>query len=102
MEGIVYVRLNNAVFSGVPEGGRMKEQSENEWNENNEELSAKEIAELLEEENLSEEELNGVLKSVKIFCKVAYELFAAQQNNQECEIINLKKEVLNEELKEAA
>jgi hypothetical protein len=80
----------------------MKEHSENEWNENNEEVSAKEIAELLEEENLSEEELNGVLKSVKIFCKVAYELFAAQQNNQESEIINLKKEVLNEELKEAA
>ena len=102
MEGIAYVRLNNAVFSGVQEGGRMKKQSGNEWNENNEEISAKEIAELLEEENLSEEELNGVLKSVKIFCKVAYELFAAQQNNQECEIINLKKEVLNEELKEAA
>ncbi|MBK7667734.1 MAG: hypothetical protein IPJ32_10570 [Sphingobacteriaceae bacterium] len=45
----------------------MKEHCEKEWNENNEELSAKEIAELLEDENLSEEELNGVLKSVKIF-----------------------------------
>lgn len=80
----------------------MKEHCEKEWNENNEELSAKEIAELLEDENLSEEELNGVLKSVKIFCKVAYELFAAGQNNQECEIVNLKKENITEELKEAA
>ena len=69
----------------------MTESFEKEQIKNNEELSAKEIAELLEEENLSEEELNGVLKSVKIFCKVAYELFAAQQNNQECEIINFKK-----------
>lgn len=80
----------------------MKEHCEKEWNENNEELSAKEIAELLEEENLSEEELNGVLKSVKIFCKVAYELFAAQQNDQECEVVNLKEEVQEYILKEVA
>ncbi|CAN5645467.1 hypothetical protein BH11BAC2_BH11BAC2_11200 [soil metagenome] len=80
----------------------MTEYCEKEQIKNNEELSAKEIAELLEEENLSEEELIGVLKSVKIFCKVAYELFAAQQNNQECEIVNLKEEVQNYELKEVA
>ncbi len=80
----------------------MRVQSENEWNENNEELSAKEIAELLNEENLSEEELNGVLKSVQIFCKVAYELFAAGQNDQECEVISIKKENRIEALKEAA
>jgi hypothetical protein len=80
----------------------MTEYWEKEQIKNNEELSAKEIAELLEEENLSEEELIGVLKSVKIFCKVAYELFAAQQNNQECEVVNLKEEVQEYKLKEVA
>ena len=76
----------------------MKENSEKEWSENNDELSPKEIAELLGENNLSEEELNGILKSVNIFCKVAYEIFAEQQNKKECEIINLN----HEELKQAA
>lgn len=76
----------------------MKENCEKEWSENNDELSPKEIAELLGENNLSEEELNGVLKSVNIFCKVAYEIFAEQQNKKECEIINLN----HEELKQAA
>lgn len=76
----------------------MKENSEKEWSENNDELNQKEVANLLEENNLSEEEINEVLKSVKIFCKVAYEIFAEQQNNKECEIINLN----YEELKEAA
>jgi len=76
----------------------MKENCEKEWSENNDELSPKEIAELLGENNLSEEELNGILKSVNIFCKVAYEIFAEQQNKKECEIINLN----HEELKQAA
>lgn len=76
----------------------MKENSEKEWSENNDELSPKEVAELLGENNLSEEELNNVLKSVNIFCKVAYQIFAEQQNKTECEVINLN----HEELKEAA
>lgn len=76
----------------------MKENCEKEWSENNDELSPKEIAELLGENNLSDEELNGILKSVNIFCKVAYEIFAEQQNKKECEIINLN----HEELKQAA
>lgn len=53
-------------------GGKMKK----EWNENEDELTPVVIGKLLEEDNLSEEELNAVLKSVKIFCKVAYEIFA--------------------------
>ena len=37
-----------------------------EWNENEDELTPVVIGKLLEEDNLSEEELNAVLKSVKI------------------------------------
>ena len=70
----------------------MKEDSEKEWSENNDELSPKEVAELLGENNLSEEELN----SVNIFCKVAYQIFAEQQNKKECEVINLNYEGLKE------
>ncbi len=76
----------------------MKENSEKEWSENNDELSPKEVAELLGENNLSEDELNNVLKSVNIFCKVAYQIFAERENKKECEVINLNEE----ELKEAA
>lgn len=74
-----------------------------DWNENDEELNSEVIGKLLEENNLSEEELNAVLKSVKFFCKVAYEIFAEQESNYDKKIIQLHiDELQNEELKEAA
>ena len=85
----------SAVFIGRQKGGKM----EKERNENDDELTPEVIGKLLEEDNLSEEELNAVLKSVKIFCKVAYEIFAEQESDHEKKIIQLHND---DELKEAA
>ena len=85
----------SAVFIKRQKGGKM----EKDWNENDNELTPEVIGKLLGEDSLSEEELNAVLKSVKIFCKVAYEIFAEQESDHEKKIIQLHNE---SELKEAA
>ncbi len=40
------------------------------------ELNISKAKEILQDENMSDEELNKVINAVEIFCKVAYELYA--------------------------
>lgn len=82
----------------------MKEQifSEKE-NENKEELTLEKARELLGDNDISDEKLEKIINSIKVFCKVAYELYSEEQNqkvnNETDNIIELH---LIEELKEAA
>jgi hypothetical protein len=75
-------------------------------NENKNELTLEKARELLGEEShktISDEQLEQIINSVKVFCKVAYELYAEEQNQK---VINETNNVIElhpiKELKEAA
>ena len=78
--------------------------------ENNGELNLEKAKELLglneNSEPLSEEQLEKIINSIKVFCKVAYELYSAEQNqkakNEADTIIELNPIEKEQQLKEAA
>jgi hypothetical protein len=55
---------------------------EHTFSENNEDLSLEKARELLDDKNISDEELEKLIKCIKIFCKVAYQLYADKDNNK--------------------
>ena len=82
----------------------MKEQifSEKE-NENKEELTLEKAREFLGDKDISDEKLEKIINSIKVFCKVAYELYSEEQNQKaNNEMDNIIELHLIEELKEAA
>jgi hypothetical protein len=50
--------------------------------ENKEELSHEKARELLDDKNISDEQLEKIINSIKIFCKVAYELYSEEENKK--------------------
>ena len=52
-----------------------------------EELSLDKAHEILGDTQISDEELNKIIQSVRIFCKIAYELYAEQQEKASTKII---------------
>lgn len=75
-------------------------------NESQNELTLEKARELLGEESnktISDEKLEQIIHSVKVFCKVAYELYAEEQNQK---VINDTNNIIElhpiKELKEAA
>lgn len=64
----------------------MREFEIQEWETNKDPLSLDKAKELLEDKNISDQDLSEVLKSIKIFCKVAYELYVQEQNQNENKI----------------
>lgn len=77
-----------------------------EKNESKEELTLDNVRTLLEDKNSSDEQLEKIINSIKIFCKVSYELYSEEQNKKEEQIktddvITLHSEPI-ELLKEAA
>ncbi len=75
----------------------MEAQNKNNQDEQNE-LSLEKIRELIDEENCtnSDEELNDVINGIKLFCKVAYELYAQQNPNENNNIIQLEEPPLKQ------
>lgn len=43
------------------------------------ELNISKAKEILQDENMSDEELNKIINAVEIFCKVAYELYSESE-----------------------
>jgi hypothetical protein len=77
-----------------------------EKNESKEELTLDNARALLEDKNRSDEQLEKIINSIKIFCKVAYELYSEEQEKKEGQIeidnvIPLHSEP-SQQLKEAA
>jgi hypothetical protein len=75
-------------------------------NQTENELTLEKARELLGEESnktMSDEKLEQIIKSVKVFCKVAYELYSEEQNQK---VINESNNIIElhpiNELKEAA
>jgi hypothetical protein len=75
-------------------------------NETENELTLEKARELLGEESdktISDEKLEQIINSVKVFCKVAYELYAEEQNQK---VINETNNIIElhpiQELKEVA
>lgn len=50
--------------------------------ENRNELTLEKARELLNDESISDERLIKIINSIKIFCKVAYELYSEEQNQK--------------------
>lgn len=72
--------------------------------ENKNELSLEKVRELLNIKDgaISDERLLKVINSVKIFCKVAYELYLEEQNQKSIEQEKNIIELHSDELKKAA
>ncbi|MBI3518121.1 MAG: hypothetical protein HY062_02020 [Bacteroidetes bacterium] len=72
-------------------------------NENKNILTLEKARELLGENDISDEKLEMIISNIKVFCKVAYEMYCEEQNkkmdNEQDTIIELHS---NQELKEAA
>jgi hypothetical protein len=75
-------------------------------NESENELTLEKARELLGEESnktISDEKLEQIINSIKVFCKVAYELYSEEQNQK---VINETNNIIElhpiQELKEAA
>ena len=57
----------------------MLELNANIEDENKNELSLAKAREILNDETMSDEQLNKIIDSVNIFCRISYELFSQQQ-----------------------
>jgi hypothetical protein len=57
----------------------MLELNANIEHENKNELSLAKAREILNDETMSDEQLNKIIDSVNIFCRISYELFSQQQ-----------------------
>ena len=51
-------------------------------NENKNILTLEKARELLGDNNISDEKLEKIISSIKVFCKVAYEMYSEQQNQK--------------------
>lgn len=70
--------------------------------ENKDELTLEKARELLKDKTISDEKLNKIINGIKIFCKVAYELYNEEQNQKAIQRENNIIELHPEELKKAA
>ena len=81
VEGIVYVRLNNAVFSGVPEGGRVKI-IELQKEESVKEVSLERARELLKNKSIGDEELKKLMDNLRAFCRIVINIQQKQEKEK--------------------
>lgn len=70
-------------------------------NENKNKLTLEKARELLGNNDMSDEKLEMIISNIKVFCKVAYEMYSEEQN-QKLTKDNFSELHPNQELKEAA